>query len=513
MREKGNRQLVREAAEADLNVFATLVTPERMYGDVHRELMDWLQVNENNQLVLLPRAHQKSHIMALWTAWYITNNPETTIIYVSATATLAEKQLYAIKGILESSTYRHYWPEMIKEEVGKRERWNVSEIIIDHPIRKQQGVRDATVYATGLTATTTGLHCDAIVYDDVVVPENAYTEDGRGKVSSSLSQFASIRNAGGITKAAGTRYHPNDQYSLFKKQEVSVFDDTGNLLSRKPRWEVFERVVETNMEFLWPRQYRHDGKWFGFNSQVLAEIKSEYDDKSQFFAQYYNNPEDASLAKLRRKDFQYFNQRDVERDDDGTWYVRDERINIFAAIDFAFSLNTKADYTSLVVIGVTADNDFYVLEIVRFKTEEIKDYFEAIYQTWMKWEYKVLRAEVTAAQSSIVREIETKYIKKYNLRLKIDEFRPNKSLGSKEERMDSVLNPKYKMKSIYHYRGGNTQILEEELLMNHPPHDDVKDALAAAIDVAAPPLRRAPRRTTAKSGSNITNNRFGGNRY
>ena len=508
-----NRQRIREAAEADLLVFAKLVTPQRLYGAIHEEILDWLQLDKPNQLLLLPRAHQKSHIMALWGGWWITKHPETTIMYVSATATLAENQLYAIKGILESPVYRYYWPEMIEEEVGKRERWNVSEIIVDHPKRKHEGIRDATVKATGLTATTTGLHSDVLIFDDVVVPENAYTEENRRKVAASLSQFASIRNGGGITKAAGTRYHPNDQYNLFKKQVVTLFDRDGNTTDKKPRWDIFEKVVETNGEFLWPRQYREDGKWFGFDDHILAEIKSEYEDKSQFFAQYYNNPEDASLARLKRKHFNYFNMKDVFRDDDGLWYVDGERINVFASIDFAFSLNSKADYTSLVVIGITSDNSIYVLEIVRFRTEQIKDYFEAIYQTWMKWEYKVLRAEVTAAQSAIVREIEHNYIKKYSLRLRIDDFRPNRSQGSKEERIDSILLPKYKMGSIYHYRGGNTQILEEELLLNFPPHDDVKDALSAAVDVATPPIRRYNKSKNMKQQVEMTNSKFGGVRY
>ncbi len=500
---------IREAAEADLLTFARLVSPNRLYGDVHVDIMEWLQNDETNQLLLLPRAHQKSHLMAVWAAWWITKNPETTIIYASATATLAENQLYAIKGIIDSPIYRRYWPEMIEPEEGKRERWNVSEIIVDHPKRKVEGVRDATIKAVGLTATTTGLHADVLIYDDVVVPENAYTEEGRRKVAASLSQFASIRNAGGITKAAGTRYHPNDQYSTFKNQTVYLYDENGSPTEKRARWDIFERVVEISGEFLWPRQYRPDGKWFGFNDQVLAEIRSEYEDRTQFFAQYYNNPEDPDNAKMTRKDFEYFKPKQLEMVD-GYWHYSGEKLNVFAAIDFAFSMRSTADYTSVVVIGVTSDNDIYVLDIERFRTDEISRYFSAIYETYRKWEYRTIRAEVTVAQQAIVKEIKN-LISKNGLKLKVDEYRPNRTEGSKEERIDSTLLPKYKNKSIYHYRGGNTQILEEELLMQFPPHDDVKDALAAAIDVSTPPLRRRTNKRSERSET--TSNRFGSMRY
>lgn len=501
---------IREAAEADFITFAKLVSPSRLFGNIHIEVMEWMQSSTStNKLLLLPRAHQKSFLMALWAAWYITKHPETTIIYLSATATLAENQLYAIKSILDSKVYRRYWPTMTHPDEGKRERWNVSEIMVDHPKRKAEGVRDATVKAVGLTATTTGLHADVLIYDDIVVPENAYTLDGRSKVSAALSQFASIRNAGGITMAAGTRYHPADQYSIFKNQLVAVTDTDGNVIGKRPRWEIFERVVEVDGEFLWPRQYRPDGRWFGFDKDLLAEIKSEYEDKTQFYAQYYNNPEDPEGSQLSNSDFIYYEQRNLKTDGD-VWYYGSDRLSVYAAIDFAFSLSTKADFTSLVVIGVSADNSVYVLDIERFKTDEITKYFDAIYNSYLKWEFKVIRAEVSVAQQALVREIKN-LISKNGLRLRVDEFRPTRSHGSKAERISSILMPKYKSKTIFHKRGGNTQILEEELTLQHPPHDDVKDALAAAIDVAVPPPKRRVVAATASSTLSIT--RFGGVKY
>lgn len=500
---------IREAAEADLITFAKLVSPNRLFGDIHLEVMEWLQDGKStNKLLLLPRAHQKSFLMALWTAWWITKFPETTVIYLSATATLAENQLYAIKSILDSKIYRRYWPEMTNIDEGKRERWNVSEIMVDHPKRKAEGVRDATVKSVGLTATTTGLHADVLVYDDVVVPENAYTSENRAKVAAALSQFASIRNAGGITMAAGTRYHPNDQYSTFKNQVVSTYDEKGQLVGKRPRWDILERVVEEHGEFLWPRQYRPDGRWFGFDDTVLSEIKSEYEDKTQFYAQYYNNPEDPESVKLDKSHFMYYNPKYLTYDEG--WYYQGNKLSVYAAIDFAFSLSTKADYTSIVVIGVNSENEYYVLDIERFRTENIKDYFTAILDTYRRWEYRTIRAEVVAAQSAIVKEIKA-LISNNGIRLKVDEYRPSRAEGTKEERIAAILMPKYADQRIFHRKGGNTQILEEELTLQHPPHDDVKDALAAAIDVAVAPMRKAKK--DLKQATMARTSKFGGVTY
>jgi len=64
----------------------------------------------------------------------------------------------------------------------------------------------------------------------------------------------------------------------------------------------------------------------------------------------------------------------------------------------------------------------------------------------------------------------------------VDEYRPSRWQGSKEERILSILEPKYANRQIWHYPTGNTQVLEEELTFQNPAHDDVKDALSSAID-------------------------------
>ena len=77
---------IREAAEADLLTFIKLVAPHILYGAIHEELISWWARSDrkDNQLVLLPRGHMKSKLIAYRTAWHITKHPETTILYVSA---------------------------------------------------------------------------------------------------------------------------------------------------------------------------------------------------------------------------------------------------------------------------------------------------------------------------------------------------------------------------------------------------------------------------------------------
>lgn len=504
---------IRSAAEADLETFIRLVHPQRVLGSVHQELLSWWTRQDATtfQICMLPRDHGKSAMVAYRVAWWITKHPAVRILYLSATATLAEKQLKFIKDILTSKIYQRYWPEMVHPEEGKREKWTGSEISVDHPLRKEEAVRDPTIFTGGLTTGITGLHFDVIVYDDIVVPENAYTEEGREKVRRQYSMTASIQGTDGQSWVVGTRYHPADVYSEMLAMRVPTYSEDGEITEEYPLFEIFERAVEDQGDgtgqFLWPKQQRYDGKWFGFDRQVLAVKRAQYLDKTQFRAQYYNDPNDAESAPISRDYFQYYNKGLISKSSGQVWY-NSRRLNVFAAIDFAYRTTKKADYTSVVVVGVDQSRNYYVLDIERFKTDKIKDYFDKILLLHNRWGFNKIRAEVSGAQSVIVKDLKDNYIREYGLSLSVEEHRPNRHMGTKEERMFAALNPRYENSQVWHYKGGNCELLEEELVLQNPPHDDIKDCLASVFEICVPPTNQALlKRVKPWEGRT---NRFGG---
>lgn len=511
---------IRETAFNNLFFFAKLVNPGYVYGDVHKEIYDWMQdyalygqglSHITNKLIMLPRAHLKSHMVATWAAWIILRHPEVTILYVSATSGLAETQLFAIKNILESVVFQRYFPEYINPQDGKREKWASTAISIDHEKRRKEGVRDPTISTAGLTTNTTGWHADILIPDDLVVPENAYTVDGRESVAKKASQFTSILNAGGFTMACGTRYHPSDIYADWKKQEFDIYDDKDEIVDRVNVWDVKEYAVEVDGVFIWPRTVRpSDNKSFGFNNQVLAKIRAQYEDRVQFFAQYYNDPNDQSTNRIDRTKFQYYDKKFLKQTE-GNWYYKNNKLNVYAAIDFAFSLSKKADYTAIVVVGMDSEGFIYVLDINRFKSDKIRDYFDNVAELHSKWEFKKLRAEVTVAQAVIVRDLKDK-LRSEGLSLSIEEHRPTRNEGTKAERIAAALEHKYDNLSVWHFKGGYIDVLEEELVLARPPHDDIKDALASAVEIAVKPKRQ---RNEDSGRSNVLafHPRFGGVTY
>lgn len=480
-------------AEADFVYFIELVQPDRLLGNIHREVISWITSpnTKSHKLLLLPRDHQKSAIAGLYAAWRMTRNPAIRILYISSTRNLAIKQLKFIKDIITSDVYRMHWPDMVNREEAKREKWTEGEISLDHPQRKAEYIRDPTLFTAGLTSNIVGMHADLKILDDVVVQNNAATEEGRQKVLDQYGYLSSIGGTNDEELVVGTRYHPNDLYASFLEREVDFYDELGNVARSEPLFEIKEYPVESigdgTGEFLWPKQKSSKGKWFGFDAEILARKRASYDSTVNFRAQYYNDPQDLDSAPIKRDLFQYYDKNYLSHQN-YAWHYKRNKLNVVAAVDFAYSTGKRSDSTSIVVVGVDGDGNYYVLDIDRFKTDKISEYFQHILQLHQKWGFRKIRCEISVAQQVIVRDLRDNYIRKQGLSLVIDEFRPSRWQGSKEERILSVLEPKYANRQIWHYPSGNIQILEEELILQNPPHDDVKDALASAVDFAVAPL-------------------------
>ena len=114
----------------------------------------------------------------------------------------------------------------------------------------------------------------------------------------------------------------------------------------------------------------------------------------------------------------------------------------------------------------------------------------------------------------IVKELKEAYLKPNGIALKVLEFRPTRYDGSKDERISAILEPRDDNLSIFHMRGGNWQVLEDELVSSKPPHDDVKDALASAIEILIKPSMNIGMNKHREANSNVIYHpRFGGRAF
>lgn len=489
---------VREAAEARFFAFVKLVAPWLETGHIHEQVCDWMQKNFQlgltHQLILLPRGHLKSTLAYLWVCWRLVKNPALTVLYASASHKLAEMQTNSMQAVLEGPEVSLYWPNLINPDKGKRDVWRLHEFTVDHPYRKERGVRDYTLRAMGIGHNVTGAHGDLLMLDDVVAPEaeqaSPWTKEGRQKLETWYSFMTSVLNPGGEVLAIGTRYHAKDLYHKLTEVERINFDTTGGEESREKMFQVFQRVVETNGQFLWPRRQGKAGDWYGFDARILAGIQAGYLDKAKFYSQYYQNPVDPETQAFA-KHFSYYDPSKLVFNK-GRWFLTNEYLaqtplNVFTAVDVASTTNKDSDYTAVVTVGVDPENNRYILDIDRFQTDRLSTIIEAIFNAHNKWKFRRVRIEVVAAQRFLFTELRDQ-MRARNVFFGVEEYRPPVAQGRKQERIVGILEPLYANAMIKHFRGGNCEVLEEELVMDHPPHDDIADALAMVSEICVKPV-------------------------
>ena len=66
---------------------------------------------------------------------------------------------------------------------------------------------------------------------------------------------------------------------------------------------------------------------------------------------------------------------------------------------------------------------------------------------------------------------------------------------------------------VWHFEGGFTQVLEDELILARPAHDDIKDALASAVSIAVKPAGGKSAGIEDFFSKGIVRGRFGGVAY
>lgn len=520
-------QAIRESCEADLYTFAQMMFPDRYYGDMHKEFFLFLQSEEHQfQLGLIPRDHQKSHCIAVYAAWKITKKPWWTILYVSSNPSLAREQLGVIEKILQSKQHRALWPEMLnyvrdRDGVMKHkplDTWTQDAIKVDHPERLSRQVRDPTVRATSAKSTNTGFHCNEVIFDDLVTDENYESEAEKAEVVRCYKNCMKILTTGSYCKAVGTRYGDDDLYALITSLRIPVFDESGEEVGDAAMWEVFERVVEDSPyrtgdgNFVWPRVQMPSGEFFGFDQRELAIKKANLTldgNMSGFLAQYYNDPNDESLARINKQHFQYIEPKFlIKRGDE--WYYNQKKLRITAAMDLAFS-NLKAkrrDFTAIAVVGMDQDGYLYVLDLERFKTDKMEEYYDKAIDMFSRWGFKQLVVESNNG-GGLVAEYMKSVVRKEGGYLEIKpKAAPNDS--SKYERILQILEPRYRNSEVFHNRIGLIRLLEEELVQPKPRNDDLKDAVTLAVTELKPPMGRGIALARKKLTEQLS--RFGGRR-
>lgn len=421
-----------------------------------------VQLAPNGYLDLWAREHYKSTIITFgMTILDILNDPEITIGIFSHTKSQAQDFLDQIKQEFESNVDLKYLFDDILWEYPKTQApsWSLSGGIT---VKRQGKPKECTIEAWGIIdGMPTGKHFKQRIYDDVVTEESVGSVNMIKKTTKRLELSDNLGAVGGHERYIGTRYHLRDSYAdLIERDVVKVrlhpctSDGT----------EDWDKAVLMPPEVL--KKKRQKQGIFTFNCQMLQNPNA---DKVQGFQERWLKYWPATHTKNLLK---------------------------ILLVDPASKKKPTSDYTTMWVIGLGGDGNYYIIDIIRDRlnlTGRQKALFE-LHRThkpkFVGYEEYGLQADIEHMQ--YVQEQE-------NYRFDIT------PLGGKMKKENRILRlvPLYEQGLIYmptsliriDYEGKAVDLVrvfkdEEYLLFPILSHDDMLDGLARVLDPEVMALAR-----------------------
>lgn len=378
---------------------------------------------------------------------------EVTIGLFSHTRPSAKGFLRQIKVECETNAeLQTLFPDVLWEAPLKQApKWSEDEGLI---FRRKANPKEATIEAWGLVdGMPTGKHFLIRVYDDVVT-ERSVTQEMIPKTTAAWELSENLGTEGGAARYIGTRYHLFDTYAVMIERGIParVYPCTAD------GSEDFSKAVLRSPEFLADRRKKQGPYTFG--AQMLLNPKA---DTAQGFQEDW---------------LKYWPA------------TKTEGLNLYLLVDPGGSKKRpKNDYTSMWVVGLGGDENYYIIDGVRDRLS-LSERAKWLFNLHRQWRPKAVGYEEYGLQADI--EHMQYLMGEHNYRFSIT------PLGGPLAKSDRIrrLVPLFEQGRIFLPHSGIVhlnhekqqvnivrQFIQEEYL-SFPicAHDDMLDCLARILD-------------------------------
>jgi hypothetical protein len=171
---------------------------------IHVRACYWLEHSGDLAVLRCFRGFGKSTLLAVYNAWRYYRDQKYRILHQGADDQMAYKTSRDTQHVLR----KHPWTQgLLPNRPGPVEQWWVS---------GSDDERNASMFAKGITSTTTSSRADECQNDDCEVPKNISNPEAREKMRARLSEQVHIMVPGAKQLFVGT---PHTHDSLYDEQE------------------------------------------------------------------------------------------------------------------------------------------------------------------------------------------------------------------------------------------------------------------------------------------------------
>ena len=324
-----------------------------------------VESDPDDRLDLWSREHYKSTIITFGlTIQDVLRDPEDTVGIFSHTRPIAKGFLRQImRELAGNERLKETFPDVLWANPDKdAPKWSEDDGII---LKRQGNPKESTIEAWGLVdGQPTSKHFKRMVYDDVVVKGSVTSPEMMAKTLEAVEQSYNLGSDGGKRRFIGTRYHQNDVYKTIKDRGTAT-----------------ERI----------RLATHDGTLDGdlaiWSRETLLKKRRDMGPYT-FSAQIMQNPTFDQTQGFKREWLRHYSNRSGEG------------MNKYMLVDAANSKRKASDYTSIWIIGLSADRNYYALDMVRDRLN-LTERTQSVMRLHRKWRPREVRYEAYGLMADV----------------------------------------------------------------------------------------------------------------
>ena len=476
-------------AHKDLIAFGKLFLPDDFMRSespfFHYQVADALNDFSIRQLaVVLPRGHGKTVLTkcSILHDFLFTQEP---LFYgwVAASSKISVPNLDYIKYHIEyNDRVKYYFGDL------KGKKWTEDDIELSNGCK--------LISKSNLSGIRGGakLHkrYDLIVLDDFEDENNTVTPESRAKISNLVTAvvFPALEPKTGRLRINGTPVH----YDAFI-QKILVGQEQAKKEGKDYSWRVITyKALQEDGTPLWP-------SWFGHKE--MERKKKFYADSGtpqKFYQEYMMEVQSEEDSIFNRDHIKYWDGTFTLDKETGLTFLLPsgddpKPCNIFVGVDPATdSARRNSDFSVLLTLAVTEDNNVYVIDYVRNRTlpvlgitgTEQKGIVDYIFELNEFYQPKMFTIEDTTMSKPIFQAIYSEMRRRNIFNLSFKPETPGNRM-SKRDRIQTIMAQRFAVGQVHIKK--NHYELNREILTFGPrmAHDDTIDALAYACKYAHPP--------------------------
>ena len=362
-------------------------------------------------LHLYARGHFKSSIITTaLTIRELCSDSELTYCIFSHTRDAAKKFMGQIKREFEvNEDLKILFPDVCWGNPERESsRWSLNDGIV---LKRKGNPKEGSIEAWGVVdRQPIGRHFDRLIYDDLVTKDSVSTSE---QLEKTVEGWRLSLNLDSITKPSvkryiGTRYHYKDAYDTMMQSGIRAI------------------VIPAT------KNGKRDGEPVLLSREALDYKIAQMGDAVSA-AQLFLDPLSVSTRGFKEEWLRYY-----ESLDDGSIM----QMNRYILVDPAKSKKSRGDYTVMLVIGLGADDNYYLLHGVRDKLR-LSQKTDLLFKLVQRYKPMMVGYEQYGAQTEV--ESLTDEMERRNYRFPIMEL---SGKASKDDRID-LLVPLFESRRVY----------------------------------------------------------------